>query len=307
MAETPKVGFLMRRMVALLHNRRAFAAVFLALVTGAAWAQQAPASPPSAAASVTGEATAPATKADDELLAKTAKMYYSTRTAGLDGFDCDVHPDWRTLFSSANNGAALADDDSRLATLKPVKIALHARMAGGSTMEWNRPASPDKPLDAEATNMLDQLHQATEQTMQGFLQFWTPFVDGSVVPASSEGLKITRSATDWTLHGEQNGTEVTEIFSSANVLQHFNVLTGGLSIKFEPSYQSTEKGLLVNRFDAHIEPAGQSATPAQVMRVDVVYADIDGVPIPAKVNVDVVGTGTFNMAMNGCKTLLASK
>lgn len=302
----------MRRTAALPQIRRALTAVFLALAAGAAaagtvWAQQAPASPPSAAASAAGDASTPDTKANDELLAKTAKVYYSTRTAGLDGFDCDVHPDWRTLFSSANSGASLPDDDARLATLKPVKITVHARMAGGSTMEWSRPATPDKPLDADATTMLDQLHQATEQTLQGFLQFWTPFVDGSVVPASSEGLKITRSANDWTLHGERNGTEVTEVFSNENVLKHFNVLTGGLSIKFEPSYQSTEKGLLVNRFDAHIEPAGQSAAPAQVMRVDVVYTDIDGVPIPSNLNVDVVGTGTFKMAMDGCRTLLASK
>jgi hypothetical protein len=39
----------------------------------------------------------------------------------------------------------------------------------------------------------------------------------------------------------------------------------------------------------------------------VIYADIDGVPIPSKLNVDVVGTGTFNMAMDGCRTLLAAK
>ena len=184
----------MRQIATFHRNRRAFAAVLVALAAGAVaaagagWAQQAPAISSLSRGEAGAQASAPDTKANDELLAKTAKMYYSTRAAGLDGFDCDVHPDWRTLFSSANNGATLPDDDARLTTLKPVKIALHARMAGGSTMEWNRPPSPDKPLDADSTAMLDQLHQATEQTLQGFLQFWTPFVDGSVVPASSEGL-----------------------------------------------------------------------------------------------------------------------
>jgi hypothetical protein len=287
-------------------NRRALAAVLFSVAGCAAWAQQAPAPPPSAAATTTTEASAADRKADDELLAKTAKMYYSTKAAGLNGFDCDVQPDWRTLFSSANNGAAPPDDDERLATLKPVKIALHARMTGRSTMEWTRPGSPDAPLSAGSTAMLDQLHQATEQTLMGFLQFWAPFVDGSVVPESSEGLKITRSAANWTLYGEQNGTEVTEIFSNENVLQHFNVLTGGLSIKFDPSYESTEKGLLVNGFGAHINPVGQSS-PGQVMHVAVIYAAIDGVPIPSKLNIEVVGTGTFNMALDGCRTLLASK
>jgi hypothetical protein len=275
-------------------SRRVFGIMLLTLVTGAAWAQPGPAQAPSASASDT--------KLLDELLVKTAKLYYSTRAAGLDGFDCDVHPDWPALFSSANKGAAVDENDPHVASLKSVKIALHAHMGGGSTVDWKPPANPDKPLDANSTAMLEQLHAATEQTLKGFLQFWTPFVDGSVVPQSSEGLKFTHSATDWTLHGEQNGTEVTEIFSNESILQHFDVVTGGMSIQFVPSYKPTENGLLVNRFDAHIQPVGQASAHVQDMHVEVVYATIDGVPIPSKLNVEVTGTGTFNMAMDGCRT-----
>jgi hypothetical protein len=278
----------------------------------AAPAQQSSDPVPAAAATATGDKSAPAqpaagTKADDDLLAKAARLYYSTRTAGLNGFDCDVHPDWRTLFSTADNGATIADNDLRLVTMAPVRIAVHVRMGGESTIDWNPPANPDKPSDPDAATMLDRMHEATEQTLRGFLQFWTPFVDGSVVPETAAGLKITRSGADWTVHGEQNGTEVTEIFSNEMILQHFNVLTGGMSIKFDPAYQRTEKGLLVNRFDAHIQPAGDASGPAQVMHVQVIYSPIDGVPIPSQLIVEVVGTGTFNMALDGCHTLRASK
>lgn len=296
-------------------DRSRTASVVLVLATTAvgAWALQtaAPGSSPGASPTAQNQgppdSKTPEAKANDELLARTARLYYSTRDAGLDGFDCDVHPDWRTLFSSANGGAAIAEDDARLGTLKPVRITVHAHMVGGSTMDWVQAPAPDKPLDADTANMLDQMHRATEQTLQGFLQFWTPFVDGSVVPASSEGLKITRTATDWTIHGEQNGTEVTEIFSNEMVLQHFNVVTSGVSIKFAPSYQPTEKGLLVSRFDAHIEAVGQASAPAQEMHVEVLYATVDGVPIPSKLNIEVVGTGVFNLAMDGCHTLRAAK
>ena len=287
-------------------SRRILGLVLLAVASGVAGAQQGQTPASSGAPSATGRTAADA-KAPGDLLAKTAKLYYSTRTAGLDGFDCDVHPDWPTLFSTANKAAGVDENDPNLALLKSVKIAVHAHMAGGSTMDWKPPANPEKPLDADATAMLDQLHRATEQTLQGFLQFWTPFVDGSVVPQNSDGLNFTRTATDWTLHGEQNGTEVTEIFSNDSVLQHFNVVTGGVSIKFAPSYQSTEKGLLVNRFDAHIEPVGQASAPAQEMHVEVSYATVDGVPIPSKLKVEVSGTGTFNMAMDGCRTTRAAK
>jgi hypothetical protein len=295
-------------------SRRASNLLILLMTAGTAvFAQQSSDPVPSTAATASGDTRSGATqiaaggKADDDLLAKTARLYYSTRAAGLDGFDCDVHPDWRTLFSTADNGAAVADNDTRLVTMTPVRIALHARMGGESTIDWKPPANPDKPADPDAATMLDRMHEATEQTLRGFLQFWTPFVDGSVVPENSTGLKITRSEADWTIHAQQNGTEVTEIFSKEMILQHFNVLTGGMSIKFDPAYQPTEKGLLVNRFDAHIEPAGQSSGPVQVMHVQVVYAPIDGVPIPSQLIVEVVGTGTFNMALDGCHTLRASK
>jgi hypothetical protein len=288
-------------------SRQGVFAVLLAFSSSLAWAQQTAAPEPPAPESAKAQPAPDDRKANDELLAKAARLYYSTRTAGLNGFDCDVHPDWRTLFSSASKGEAVAEDDARVLTMTPVKIALHARMGGGSTLDWSRPANSGKPLDSDADAMLQQLHQATEQTLQGFMQFWTPFVDGSVVPANSEGLTISRSAADWTIHGEQNGTQVTEVFSNEMILQHFNVVTHGVSIQFAPSYQSTEKGLLVNRFDAHIEPLGQPAAPAQEMHVHVIYATIDGLPIPSRLNLEVIGTGTFDIAMDGCHTLLASK
>jgi hypothetical protein len=294
-------------------SRRASFVLFLAFAAAVAWAQQEPPAAPGAGAAAAQNATAKPdesssdSKANDELLAKAAKLYYSTKAAGLDGFDCEVHPDWRKLFSSATQGAAIADDDVRLVTLKPVKITMHARLGGASTVDWVQTSNPDKPLDADATSLLEQMHRATEQTVQGFLQFWTPFVDGSVVPASSGGMKVTRSATEYTIHVEQGGAEVTEIFSNELVLQQFNVVTNGVSIKFAPSYQSTDKGLLVNRFDAHIEPVGQGSAPAQEMHVQVAYATVDGLPIPSNLNMDVVGTGVFNLSMDGCRTLRAGK
>ena len=291
------------------------ASLFLVFAVTAAWAQSTPAAVPQSATPAPQAATAqpdqptvtPDAKADDELLTKTSRLYYSTRTAGLDGFDCQVHPDWHALFTSASKGAAIAEDDARILILKPVKVTVHARMNGQSTLEWVRTPDPEKPLDSDSSILLDRMHEATEQAMQGFLQFWIPFVDGSVVPASSAGLKVTRSASDFTIQGEQNGTQVTEIFSNEMILQHFNVITSGVSIRFAPSYQSTEKGLLVNHFDANIEPVGQGSETRQVMHVQVLYATLDGVFIPSNLNMEVVGTGTFNMAMDGCRTIQGSK
>jgi hypothetical protein len=301
-----KAGRQVRTFSRLPQNRWVLAVICLSFAAGAAWGQQ-PASGEPEKASPPASQSQPDRKADNELLAKAAKLYFSTKTAGLDGFDCEVHPDWPTIFASANKGVPVAADDAHMLALKPVRIAVHARMNGGSTIDWVLPPNPDKPLDADSSAMMDQMHQGMDQIVQGFLQFWTPFVDGSVIPGSSEGMTVTHSPTEFTLHGDQNGTEVTEIFSNDLILQHFDVVTGGASIKFSPVYQPTEKGLLVNRFDAMIQAAGQSSGPTQEMRVQVDYATIEGLPIPSRLNIEVVGTGVFNLALDGCQTIRASK
>ena len=238
--------------------------------------------------------------ANDALLAKAGTMYYSTAKAGLNGFDCAVHPDWHTVFASANPGTAVSNSDSRVTLLNGVAITLHARLKGGSTLDWTPAAG--STTDADSTSLLTQMHQATEQTLvQGFLQFWrTPFVDGSVVPANSSGLDVTHGPSTFTLHSASNGTDVTEVFSNDLLLEKFDVIADGNSIKFEPTYKATSQGLLVERFLAHIQPAGNPPAPVQEMRVGIEYQAVEGFPIPRQLNMEVVGSGIFNMSLDGC-------
>ncbi|MFI5098191.1 MAG: hypothetical protein ACHQT6_09495 [Candidatus Acidiferrales bacterium] len=287
----------------------AFLAIWL-FSAAIAHAQNPPASPSQTAApgQPASQSQAEAKRnPNDELLAKASKLYYSSSKAGLDGFDCGVHPDWRQLFASANPGAAIAADDSRLELLKTVKITLHARMKGGSILDWSAPANPDKPLDDNSTSLLDGMHKATEQTLQGFLQFWTPFVDGSAVPASSEGLEVTQTEKGYKLHATQEGTEVTEQLDNSLVMEQFNVVMSNVTVHFAPAYKYTDKGLLVNSFLAHIQPAGTPPEQMQEMHVAIEYQTIDAFPIPGKLFMEVVGTGTFNFAFDGCTVNRQSK
>lgn len=259
----------------------------------------APAQNPSAgkgAASKPANASQAATKANDEVLAKAGKLYYSTAKAGLDGFSCSVHPDWNALFVSANKGTASASNDPRIALLDSVRITLHAHLKGSSTLDWTPPANPN----TDSAKLLDSMHQATDQTLQGFLQFWTPFVDGSAVPANTEGLEMTPTENGYKLHANQGGTEVTELMDSNLVLRHFDVSMSNATVKFVPTYQATEKGLLVEGFLAHILAAGAPPEQEQEMHVTILYQTLDGFPIPSRLMMEVVNTGIFNFTMDGC-------
>ncbi|MGC1464086.1 MAG: hypothetical protein WA802_17935 [Terracidiphilus sp.] len=239
---------------------------------------------------------------DSEWLAKTAKLYYSSAKAGLTGFDCAIHPDWHTLFVSANMGKDMPEDDPRIALLNSVKITMHARMRGISTIDWVADSNPDKPTDQSSADLLDSMHKAVEERLEGFLQFWGPFMEASVVPDSDEGLEITHTPTVHTIRAKQGGTELREIFSSELVLEEFDVNLSGTSIKFTPLYEPTPQGLLVNAFEARILPAGTPSAQEQVMKVGIEYQPVGGFTIPGKLKMDLAGAGIFKFAFDGCTT-----
>jgi hypothetical protein len=263
---------------------------------------------PSASAASPGQSNPAASpNPNNEMLARAAKLYYSTAKSGLDSFDCALHPNWHTLFVSASKVATVAEDDSRIVLLKSVNITIHGKLKGGSTIEWNPPAATDKPLDQDSTALLNSMHSATEQILQGFMQFWTPFVDGSTVPDNSEGLVITKTENGYTIHADTKDTKVTEQMDNQLTLTHFDVVMSEATVRFEPSYKPTEKGLLVNGFLAHILNAGVPPEQAQEMRVSIEYQDVQGFPIPAQLNMTVEGTGTFNFAFDGCTAQTQAK
>lgn len=236
---------------------------------------------------------------DDAWLKKAGSLYYSSAKAGLGGFDCEVHPDWKTLFASANAGSPVDANDARILLLESVKINLHADLRGGSTLDWT-PESAGQTLDADSTALLKQMHEVTEQTLEGFVQFWTPFVDGSVVPASADGLTITHTGNGNTIHAQDSQTALTETFSNDMLLQHFDVDVNGISLKFQPDYKPSSQGLLVKSFRAHVQPAGVPPAEAQEMHVDIDYQTLEGFPIPSHLQMDVSDTGKFNFVLDGC-------
>lgn len=238
--------------------------------------------------------------ANAALLAQASKLYYSSAKAGLAAFDCNVRPDWRGLFLSAQPGAAIADDDPQIVLLRTAKITLHGRLTGDSTLDWNIPADPAKPLDKDSADMIKGLHEAWESKLLGFMQFWTPFIDGSVIPATSDGLDITNTQKGHTIHADQGGTSLTEVLDNDLVMQQFNVATGGAKIDFSPRYKPTDQGLLVNAFLAKILPPSTPPDQAEEMQVEIDYQTVNGFPLPSNINMEVNGQGKFTFALDSC-------
>lgn len=273
------------------------AAVFLATASLA----QAPASEASQAGQPPASATTEKNP-DSEWLAKTSKVYFSSAKAGLAGFKCDVHPDWKALFASASNGANVPADDAYLEQLKKVQVRMHARMLGGSTIEWVATSPEGQAASGNSDATIETLHQTVQQILEGFMQFWSPFMEVTIVPQKTEGLEIAHTPTSHTIHAKQGTTELTEIFNNDLVLEHFNVQLAGTSIKLSPSFEPTPQGLRVKTFAAEILPAGAAPAQTQKMLARVNYQTVNEQAIPGQLNIDVSGTGNFNFTFDGCST-----
>ncbi len=235
------------------------------------------------------------TSPDEQWLTHVRSLYTSTVHDGLRGFDCTVRPDWRTLIASANNGTVGAEGERKIVVLTTVRIAMRARMDGKSTIEWKQDDAP-----ADMADMLKQMEDGTRQTLAGFLQFWTPFADASVIPDSSSGVEISKTADGGhVIHIDDKDTKLTETLDASDVLREYDIKMTDSSVHFTPTFTSTPAGLRVTYILAHIRP--DNTDRDKEMHVSVSYAHLDGFFIPSQLDMTLVGTGIFNFALESCK------
>jgi len=241
----------------------------------------------------------------DSLLAKATALYYSSAKSGLKSFDCQVHPDWKKMMESARNGAAVADDDPKLAVMSGVKIVLHARLTGESTLDWQAPAPAGSSRSKADADLLDRAHRDMENTWQGLLKLWIPLVDGSLAEGLGEDdVEIEQTADGYVLRTQEKAKEahesLMEEFDRSLTLKRSVSQDAGSTVSLVPVFQPSTQGLLASGFDATIQPAGAATESARRMHVTLEYQTVSGLQIPGKVSVELPGVVEMEFALDGC-------
>jgi hypothetical protein len=256
-----------------------------------------------AGALMQAQVSAGAADLHDTLLAKATALYDSTAKSGLRGFDCQVHPDWKLIMASSRKGAAGADDEPRLALVSTARLTLHARMAGGSTLDWQAPGGGGRPLNDSDRDLLERAHRGIENTLLGVLKLWMPLVDGSVAEGlGEEGMTITPTGAGDTVRSPAGSKEkwLTEEFDRDLLLVRYVAVDAGATVDIVPHFQPGPSGLQLADFTAHIKPASGGPASTQEMHVEVEYQAASGEQIPAAVNIDVPDVVTMNFKLDGC-------
>jgi hypothetical protein len=243
----------------------------------------------------------------DTLLAKATNLYDSTAKSGLHGFDCQAHPDWNKIESSAKKGAPDAADDAKVALLNTVKITLHARLGGASSIDWQLPQAAEKQLDPATSDMLDHSRHGVENTLVGFLKLWTPLIDGSVAESLGEAdLNVTPTGAGYTLRSKDKGRPLTEEFDRDLLLRHFILVDSGSTVDISPAFRPSAHGLLVESFAVRIHPPGAPPEAAHEMHIGLEYQTVSTIQIPARISVEVPNVVEMDFALDGCSVNPAS-
>jgi len=274
-----------------------------------ATAQTPPVMPTPVKSPSAGSLQSPTTAAlKDTLLAMVTDLYDSPAKTGLRSYDCQVHPDWKKMMSSAKKGAPIADDDPKLLTLGTVKIALHARMSGASTLDWQVPVNADKPLNQASVDLLNRMHQGIENTLLGELELSKPLVDGSIAESMGEdGVDVTQTADGYLLRSKNKRSSLTETFNRNLVLKHYVAIDSGSAVEIEPEFQPTPQGMLLNSFTARVRSADAPPASAKEMHVSLEYQTVSAIQIPARLDIGVLNLVEMDFAFDGCTVNSAPK
>ncbi len=248
----------------------------------------------------------PATQASPQLVSLLNSLYYSTAKTGLNSFDCSVHLRFEKLRNGANQIVTFSEDDARVAVLKRIKITLHVRLTGRSTVDWDQSSAESSPLDKVSVAILDAAHKYTEPAMDGFLKTWVPMVNGSFNNPSVGWTFIPKKqGKGFRLYYQEDNKSVLEDFDGSAVLQQYDAELPGIRVKVFPTFKPTDKGLLVNHLVSHLMlgaggPPGVKPDDIET-HTSIDYQTIDGFPVPAKLTVELVGNGVLSFTFDGCR------
>jgi hypothetical protein len=246
--------------------------------------------------------------AKDALMARAELLYDSAEKSGLHASRCQVHPDWYLIMTSSKKGAPLAANDPRLPLLNQVRITLHARLNGSSSLDWQPP--PGR-LDASAQATLDTAHRGIEQTVLGVLKLWAPLVNGSIPESFGEdNFVLAQSENCYTLNSQDKQHSLTERFDRNLLLTQYISTESGSTIRIAPNFDRHREGLLVSSFIARIHAAGpgpQTTAPETDEETRVAFqcapfsqAADRAQPIPVKLAIEIPNVVTMNFALDTC-------
>jgi hypothetical protein len=234
-------------------------------------------------------------KANLEVLKKARASYYSLKSEGMAGFQCDMTPNWASLLADQRQ-ADPAAIDAAIARLNQLHFSVVVDADGAAKVTHNEIAADNEKM-AEG---LKQVYSGMEQMTTGFFQTWSVFVVNPPLPDLTTEFTLENGA-QYGLSYKDGATDVVTVMGRDFAVRSLTVTATDFVSILNPRFAKTPKGLLMNAYDADYQGAGGKDKTELHVTMD--YQTVQGLQVPQKLGLK----GSYNgspfqveVAFSGC-------
>ena len=176
--------------------------------------------------------------------------------------------------------------------LNSLKLVLINDLSGEGDMKFVDAGAPPE----ERKEGVEKLKGSIKQMVGGFVEAWTPTLNGTIIPSEVDSMKKTPTGYLLTSKGEESTSETLD---SNLHLTGLSVKGKDLTSTMQTTFISSPKGLLMTQMEGDYHEADASAAATHVS-MKTSFEPVQGVELPATLVASVPNVATFKFAFRGC-------
>jgi hypothetical protein len=230
-----------------------------------------------------------------EIVSQARQSYYNLTNAGLNGFRCQVQPDFDATFKALK--ASPIVQDQVLPILRKTHFELLVGPNGASTVSHQ---SELPPPNEDVAGRVRNATAGVEQILTGFMETWSQFmINSTPLPDANGDYQLENLGNKYRITAKQGSADAVILMDLDYEITELKATTSELSGTIWPKFIRIKNQLIL----ASYVYSAQSGDP-QELSVEIEYGDIEGLKLPAKVTATMKlpsGAVDFLLTFAGCQ------
>jgi len=209
-----------------------------------------------------------------EIVSQARQSYYNLTNTGLDGFRCQVQPDFDTTFKALK--AAPIVQDQVLPILRKTRFELLVGPNGASTVSHQ---SELPPPNEDVAGRVRNATTGTEQILTGFMETWSQFmINSTPLPDADGDYQLEDLGNKYRITSKQPSADAIILMDRDYEIAELKVTTPELAGTIWPKFSRIKDQFILVSYVYRAE----SENP-QELSVKIEYGDVEGFKLPSKV------------------------
>jgi hypothetical protein len=221
----------------------------------------------------------PAQSAGTKEIIRRANLSYDDFTKdGLIEFQCEVLPDWDSVYKSLKADGKMTVHDEILPFLRQTHFKVSVGHGGASTVSHESDAAPPNEQFAERIRMSTS---GVDQLITGFFLVWGNFAFDPILPDAESQYELADLGDHYRLTFKQGNADVVILMGLDYAISQTTISTPQLNAVFHPQFYRTKKGYLLSGIEGLYTAPANTQRPF-AMHID--YQEVEGFNLPSKVD-----------------------